>query len=154
MIIAPTAAYYMVKAEGEAAENMVSELSPSTASDIATVILVSADFEVDIMAVHNLSRSIEYIKGSLHDPKMSVDEKYNPLYMPAPMEQVDEMLNLDPRNDGIRFVGMNGNPYTLKTVEMKANGDEPLVTGKVDYRPFDFPGYSEIVADRERAYVN
>ncbi len=153
MITAPTTSFYMVKAEGEAAENLAADISPSAAGDIASAIIVSADFEVDIMAINNMRTAIDRLKLPMSAESLTIDEKFNPLYLPAPMEAVDEMLVLDARADGIRFVGMQGNPFTLVSTEITAM-DEPIISGTVQYRSFEVPSYSEIVADRSSKLVN
>ena len=152
MIIAPTPCYFLLKAEGDAAAQLVAELSPGTATDIDSVILVSSDFDSDISAVNSMTRSIQHIQDCTQLPATSLTtkEQYNPLYLPGNMEVLDEMLNLDARTDNIRFVGMNGNPYTLKIVEVLNDGD-PLITAKLEYRPFDIPAYSDIVTARAAA---
>lgn len=153
MIIAPTPCYFVIKAEGEAASHVVSEVSPLVGNDIMTAVLVSADFESDIQAVHYMDTATAHITAQTPAEAIETKTEYNPLYIPGDMSSVDEMLNLDPRNDGIRFVGMSGNPYLLKTVEVK-NGDEQLIVGKVEYRPFDIPGYNEIVESRSSTHLN
>ena len=151
MIIAPTPCYFIVKAEGEAASSVISEVSPTTGADITTAVLVSADFEVDILAVNYMQKATDRILQTAGD--VETVEKYNPLYVPGPMENVDEMLNLDARHDGIRFVGMSGNPYLLKTL-VATSGDQQVLSAKVEYRPFDIPGYSDIVAANETQLLN
>jgi len=153
MIIAPTPCYFVIKAEGEAASHVICEVSPLTGNDIITAVLVSAEFDSDIQAVHHMDTATAHIAAQTPAESLETKTEYNPLYLPGDMSAVDEMLNLDPRNDGIRFVGMSGNPYLLKTVEVK-NGDEQLIVGKVEYRPFDIPGYSDLVEARARLLLN
>jgi hypothetical protein len=152
MIVAPTSCYFVIKAEGEAAAAVILEVSPTTGHDITTAILVSADFETDILAVNYMDKAMaRIIAGS--GPDIETTVRYNSLYIPGPMEAIDDLLNLDPRNDGIRFVGMSGNPFLLKTVEAKS-GDENVVTAKVEYRPFDIPGYNEMVESNAKMRLN
>lgn len=154
MIVAPTSCYFMLKIEGEAATQLISEISPGAGSDIVTAMLASADFESDLYAVNNLDKTIEYIRSQTarSDTETTV-EKYNPLYIPGEMGMVDEALNLDSRTDGIRFVGFNGNPFILKTVEV-SDGDTQLIIAKVEYRPFEIPTYSELVLSRDPSKIN
>jgi len=154
MISAPTSCFYLMKVEGEAVHSVAAELSPSTAADIEVAIFTSADFENDIVAVNSLATGFNHVKSiSLLGDTLQVDERYNPLYVPSPIEKIDEMLILDPRADGVRFVGFSGNPFTLKAMEAKA-GDETLISAKVDYRPFDMPAYSDIVAETQGQVLN
>lgn len=152
MIVAPTTCYFVVKTEGEAASMIVSEVSPTTGHDIATAILVSADFQTDILAVNYMDKATARIIDSA-GPDIETVVKYNPLYVPGPMSAIDDLLNLDPRTDGIRFVGMNGNPYLLKTVEAKC-GDQYILTAKVEYREFEIPGYHELVENNSKQRLN
>jgi hypothetical protein len=153
MIIAPTPCYFVIKTEGEAASHIVSEVSPLAGNDIITAVLVSADFDSDIQAVHHMDAATAHITSQTPGEGLETQIEYNPIYLPGEMSAVDEMLNLDPRNDGIRFVGMSGNPYLLKTVVVKS-GDEQLVVAKVEYRPFDIPGYNELVEARTKMLLN
>lgn len=155
MIIAPTTCYFMLKTEGEAAVQMVSEISPGSSSDISSAILVSADFESDLYAINSLTKAIAHIQERTpFNPDDTVtEEKYNPLYIPGDMALIDDVLNLDPRTDGIRFVGMNGNPFIVKTVEI-TEGEVQIIAAKVEYRAFDIPGYSELVASRDPLKLN
>lgn len=143
MIVAPTPCFFIVKAEGEAAAQLIAEVEPKVAHDIETVILISADFESDISAVNSMDRSVGHLV-SISSDTSATKETYNPLYIPSDMASVDEMLVLEPRADGIRFSGMAGNPFMLKMVEVTEK-DEPLITAKIEYRPFDIPSYSDIV---------
>lgn len=155
MIIAPTPCYFVVKGEGEVASHIVAEVSPKTSSDIATAVLVSSDFDSDITAVNYMDQAAASITAATHIADAETVVRYNPLYIPGPIERIDELLQHDGRGDAIRFVGMSGNPYLLKVVEVKGSRDEQaLLSAKVEYRPFDIPGYSEIVESNASLHLN
>jgi hypothetical protein len=151
MIIAPTSCFFILRAEGEAAAHMMDLMSPSAAADIDAAILVSRDFDSDIAAVHGLDESIAQLRLQMpvHIDRVKIEEKYNPLYFPGTVDDVDEMLQTNERNDSARFIGMNGSPYVLKTIEIY-DGEDSLISGKIEYRPFELPTYNDIVASRSQ----
>lgn len=154
MITAPTKCFFVIKADGEFASGAVGTLSPTTANDIESIILVSGDIDTDIEAINNMMTGLETIRASTElGSTLKMVEKFNPLYIPGPPESMDEVLLLEASNDAVRFVGMNGNPFTLKTAELKAD-DEPLIMGKVDYHPFDMPSYTDLMTEHRKTTIN
>jgi hypothetical protein len=155
MITAPTSCFFMLRAEGEAAQQAVAEFAPRSANDIEAVVLVSADFESDVNADASLTTSMDHITGlsCIAADRLDVKATYNPLYVPGEMALIDETLNLDARHDNIRFVGMNGNPYTLKIIEVK-DGDDTMIAAKIEYRQFEIPSYSDIVQSNKSTVLN
>lgn len=153
MITAPTSCFYMIKAEGEAASQMLAEFAPGCASDIDAVILFSSDFDCDISAINSLDATVRHIKNQTYLVDEEIKEEYNPLYFQSSMQKIDDAMMLDARTDGFRFTAMHGNAYALKTVEVK-DGDTLVISAKIEYRPFDFPAYSEIVASNRAALLN
>ncbi len=152
MIIAPTSCYFVIRTEGEAAAHVVSEVSPAVSNDITTAVLVSADFQSDIQAVSFMDSATAHITAATPAVALETHTKYNPLYMPGGMSEVDDMLSSD-SSGAMHFSGMSGNPYLFKTVEVK-NGEEELLTARVEYRPFEIPAYSDIIKARERTVLN
>jgi len=151
MIIAPTSCFFVLRAEGEAAAHMMELLSPSAAADIDAAILVSQDFDSDIAAVHGLDESIAQLRFQMpvHADRVKIEETYNPLYIPGTVDDIDDMLQTNERNDSAQFIGMNGSPFVLKTIEIY-DGDDSLISGKIEYRPFELPSYNDIVASRSQ----
>jgi hypothetical protein len=145
MIAAPTTSFYLVKVEGEAAGTVTAGISPSTAADIATAVLVSGDFHTDILTVEGMHQTVEMIKSTLHSQPLEAVQKYNPLYLPGDIGALDDMLHLDSKGDTMRFIGMGGNPFTFNTLEVTSHS-ETVISGKVEYRPFDLPPYADITA--------
>jgi hypothetical protein len=155
MITAPTSCFFMLRAESEAAQQVVAEFAPRSANDIESVVLVSADFESDVNADVSLTTSMDHITSlsCITADRLDVQSTYNPLYVPGTMSSIDETLNLDARHDNIRFVGMNGNPYTLKIIEVK-DGDDTMIAAKIEYRQFEIPSYSDIVQANKSTVLN
>lgn len=147
----PVPCFFTISAVDEAAHAVMGLLSPSVALDITEVSLRSDDFEHDIGALLEMDRSVE--EASLALPKVVVSENFNPLFLPVKMEKVDELLDLHAQTDAVRFTGMDGNPFTIKLVNVKRDGST-LITAKVQYHPFDLPSYSEIVEAHERTRLN
>ncbi len=152
MIIAPTPCYFTGLATDEAAQAIMMEISPAAAADITEVSLISADFESDITALNNLDGTIKHVNEVL-DGDVHVDEKFNPLYIPAPMEDVDSLLELNVRSDGVRFTGFGGDPFALKMVDVRRD-DQSIVMFTARYHPFDLPLYTEIVEAHDRFSLN
>lgn len=144
MIIAPTSCYFVVKTDGEAAGNAVTKISPRVSADIVSAILISADFDSDIQAVQLMDQVASRILEQVPTSNVETLVKYNPLFVPSTVDSVDEVLHLEPHRDSIRFIGLDGNPFLFKTIEVKSEGQQ-LLLGKVEYRPFDMPSYSEII---------
>lgn len=143
MIVAPTQCYFTALATGEGAQTLMMEISPGAAADIEEVSFLSENFDSDIQALQLLDGTIKHISGSVGGD-VSVVEKFNPLYIPSPIEEVDELLDIHMRSDGLRFTGFGGDPFTLKLVDVKRD-EQPLATFTARYHPFDLPLYTEIV---------
>lgn len=152
MITAPTPCYFTGVATDEAAQALMMEISPGAAADIAEVSLVSGDFDSDILALSNLDTTVQHVAGVLHHT-VEVSEQFNPLYIPAPIEDIDNLLDLNIRSDGIHFAGFGGDPFTLKMIDVK-HDDKPLVMFTARYHPFELPLYTEILEAHERFNVN
>lgn len=141
----------MVRAVDEAAQHIAAHFSKGAALDITEVTLNSEDFEYDIGALVSLDAVIKQVADGIEGAE--VKEKFNPLFLPQRMEEVDEVLDLQLKNDGVRFTGMDGNPFTIKMVDMRRD-EEPLLLGKAQYHPFELPSYTEIVDTHERIHIN
>lgn len=141
----------MVKAVDEAAQAVATRISASAASDIIEVILQSTDFEYDVSALLGMDAVINRAVADLHE--VAVNEKFNPMFIPNQLSELDEMLELQMKNDAVRFTGMDGNPFTIKMTDVRRD-DEMLIVGKAQYRPFDLPSYSDIVQAHEQTRFN
>ncbi len=152
MINAPTACYFTVLATGEGAQALVMEISPGAAADIVEVSLLSEDFDSDIQALQRLDGTIKHVNEMLSG-ELQVEERFNPLYIPSKIEDVDEMLDIHLRNDGLRFTGFGGDPFTLKLVDVKRD-DEQLAVFTARYHPFELPLYTEIMEAHDNFQLN
>lgn len=151
MINPPTLCFFTAKAIDEAAASVMMDISPGAAADIVEVTLLSDDFDSDIPAINRLDATVVKMTEKVNN--LNVREKFNPLYIPVKMEEVDEMLDLSAKHDVVRFVGMDSNPYTVKQVDVETDGQR-VISGKVQFYPFDLPHYSDIVEDHERNTIN
>lgn len=150
MITAPTPCYFTGLATDEAAQALMFEISPGAAADITELTLLSEDFDSDIAALNLLDGTIKHVNEVVEG---EVTEKFNPLYIPSTMEDVDSLLDINIRNDGLRFTGFGGDPYALKMVDVKKD-EQKLVMFTARYHPFDLPLYTEIVEAHDRFNLN
>lgn len=152
MIKAPTSCYFTALATGEGAQALMMEISPGAAADIMEVSFLSEDFDSDIQALQQLDGTIKHVNGVMTGD-LAVEERFNPLYIPSKMEEVDELLDIHLRNDGLRFTGFGGDPYTLKLVDVKRD-DEQLAVFTARYHPFELPLYTDIVEAHDNFRLN
>lgn len=142
MITPPTKSFFVIRIHGEAADVVSTKLSPSIASDVRESVLISDDYSEDIEAQNELDKAIQQFKQGL-DADVTVTVEHNPLYFPSSKEQIESVLESHEDGDMFRFIGMDGNPFTLKTILISKN-DEPLLEGRVACHQFDLPTYSEL----------
>lgn len=143
--------FFTVHAVEEAAQIVASMVSPAAANDIISISLQSIDFTHDIAAINQLDTIVKLVANELEKPELK--ETFNPMFLPRKVSELDEMLELQLQNDAVRFVGLDGNPFTIKLTGVKQD-DELMLTGKVSSHPFDLPSYTEIVQANERAFIN
>lgn len=146
MITPPTNSFFAIHVKGEATDHVVSKLSPSTMADIREVILISNDYTSDIQANNDMDIAVNKLQDELGRTGVFKETKMNPLYFPSTQDQVDEMLEGDPAGDSFKFVGMDNNPYTMKSVELSLQGSDALVVGRIACHEFPLPSYSEIIS--------
>lgn len=146
-----TPCFFVVKAMDEAAQLIASHLSPSTATDIVETTLVSMDFEHDISAVICMDEVISRTSEAL--PSSTVEQQFNPLFLPNKIEDIDELLELQPHLDAVKFVGLDGNPFTIKHSNLKID-DNVVLMGRAQYHPFELPPYVDIIDAYERTSIN
>lgn len=145
MITPPTACFYVVRAEGEAAEFVAATLSMGIVADIKVALLVSADYSNDVQAAVGLDSTVDTLKSRLLSPDLTEATEFNPLYIPSTQAAIDDVLDGDEQAETFEFTGMDGSPFTLKTVNV-ATADHDVIEGKVACKPFDLPSYSDIIA--------
>ena len=141
----PTTAncFYALTARGDAAEAVMSEFAPSLSSDIVCVTMMSGDFGCDITAAHQLDFTVKMIADKLNTPATIRDE-FNPLYLPITEEQLEEVLSFDSASGVYGFSGFNGNPYTIRQIQIEDN-DEIIVDARVQFHKFELPSYEDLV---------
>lgn len=151
MITAPTASFYILKADDEVASSIAAFFSEAAAADITRALVISRDFDSDIEATGALDGTIKVLSSEL--PSLQLDEKFNPLYLPTKIEKVDEVIQLESQTGGYTFTEFGGNPYVFKAVEAKRE-DEPILVGRVQYHPFELPAYMELVDANSEVRLN
>jgi hypothetical protein len=151
MIEASTPCFFTVGVVEEVAQEVASLLSAKAASDIKQVSLTSDDFEHDISALASMDEVVRQAIGDLQEVK--VVEKFNPMFLPKKLQELDEVLELQFRSDMIKFVGMNGNPFTIKTTDVKQD-DTVLVKGQVQFHPFELPSYTDMINADDQLSIN
>ena len=144
MITPPTKSFFAIHIAGEAADIVMNKLSPETMTDIREAILISDDFNEDIEATNTMDAAVEKLRLQLGD-ELTVATTHNPLYIPSTQAQLDSVLEGDPSNDNFKFTGMDGNPFTMKSISITRH-EEEVITAKVACHQFDLPSYTEILA--------
>lgn len=152
MIESPTPCFFTGFLRDEAAQMVMQELFPSVAADIEEMSIMSDDFDTDIEALNNLDIAAEKIRAVLPD-EILVSEKFNPLFIPQSLDEVDSVLEAHVRTDALKFVGFNGNPFTVKQLEMKKD-DKSIGIFSAQFHPFELPAYNEIISSYEQFLPN
>jgi len=151
MIQAPTPAFYVVRATGEAAELIASVFSPGSMGDITDVIVLSKEFSNDIEPINELDESLQSLKTGL-SAELIEDCQFNPLFIPMSLDDLDDALEVEQKSDHVRFSAMDGNPFAVKIVQL-STPLEPLLTATVSYQQFDLPGYEQIM-EKQKTLLN
>ncbi len=147
-MIVPTAqSFYLLHANGEAAELITSIFSVGSMSDITRVVVLSREFNNDIEPINELDASIETLKAGM-SPTVSETIEFNPLYIPSKREALDEVLEGELKASALHFTGMKGNPFAIKSIEIAEHG-EPLITAIVHYKQFELPACEDIISDQK-----
>jgi hypothetical protein len=156
MIITTSPAFYVIKAGGEAAELIASVFSPGSMADIEDVNVISKEYTNDIEPLNELETSLNTIKLGLLGTEITENVSFNPLYIPMNIDELDDALEVDIKNDNVRFTAMDGNPYAIKSVDMFVgpNGDKELLAATVAYKQFQFPDYQSIMDRQQNSRLN
>lgn len=153
MIIPPTDCFWMVRVEGDAAEFVAHALSTSSMCDIHEAVLISQDYKDDISGTNSMDEFVEYLKQSLPHEELVEMTNFNPLYVPSTPAQLDEVLDGDYKSETVAFTGMDGSPFTMKTIGISFDGQN-IIQGKLACRPFDLPSYSDILQGQKNVRLN
>lgn len=153
MITPPTKSFFVMHISGEAADYITNKFSPEVTSDIREAVLISDDYENDIEATNSMDSAVDVVKKQLKKGriKMQTETKHNPLYVPSTPEQLENVL--EDLGDNFKFTGFDGNPFTMKSVEITSN-DKQLLAARVSCHQFDLPTYSEIISGQENKVLN
>ena len=153
MITPPTKSFFVIHIDGEAADFITNKFSPGVTSDIREAVLISDDYDTDIEAHNRLDDAVGLVRKQLRKghKKLAIETRHNPLYVPATQDELDSMLEGD--GEEARFVGFEGNPFTMKSVEI-VSGGRPIVSARVACHQFELPSYAEILDAQERKVIN
>lgn len=143
MITPPTKSFFAINISGEAADLVTNMLSPETVSDIREAILVSDDFNEDIEATNRMDATLDKLLLQLGS-NICVKTIYNPLYIPSTQDQIDSVLEGDPASENFKFIGMDGNPFIMKSVSITCD-NEQVIQARCGCHQFDLPSYSDII---------
>lgn len=154
MIIPPTKLFFVIHASGEAADTVINKLSPTTAADINEAIIFSEEYTEDIQASNEMDVYIDELKRGLAVP-CATTTTFNPLFVPAGQEKIDEVLDGDPESENFRFTGMDNSPFTIKSVGVtQESNDVELIHGRVACHEFQLPSYREILEAQKQVRFN
>lgn len=153
MITPPTKSFFVIHVTGEAADFITNRFSPGVTSDIREAVLISEDYDTDIEAHNGLDDAVELVRGQLRlgDARTATSTKHNPFYVPSSLAELDSML--EGEGEDTKFVGFDGNPYTMKSIEIVSDGT-PVVSARVACHQFELPSYSEILDAQENKVIN
>ena len=154
MINPPTDCFYTIQLMGEAAELVTSTVSPGSIADIKEAILISDDFTSDIEAINKLDVAMTKMRSGLVDQDLTELTSINPFYVPSTPAQLNSMLDGDIKSETYHFVGMDGNPFTLKTVIVISSEEEGVMAGRVLCKPFELPPFCDIIAEQANIKLN
>lgn len=152
MITPPTDCFYVIQVKGEAAEFIASTLSPQVIADIQEAVLISENFSNDVQANVSMDATLAVVKQQLHELTTELTE-HNPLYVPCSATELDDVLEGDMKTDSLRFTGMDGSPFTMRTVSV-LTAAEHVIEGSVSCRPFNLPSYSDIIKAQDNFKLN
>lgn len=155
MITPPTKSFFVIHAAGEAADFITNKFSPEVASDIREAVLISDDYETDIEAHNRMDDAMEVVRKQLRKGKIKVstETKHNPLYVPSTQAEIDSVLEGEESTESFKFVGFDGNPYTMKSIELSTNF-MPIISARVACHEFDLPSYNDIVSGQQNKVLN
>jgi len=153
MISPPTSSYYCIHVRGEAVEFITSTLSPGALADIEEVMLISENFDNDIQATIGMDHTIALLKQQVHTI-LAEQVTFNPLFIPSSFKDLDAVLDYgDEQTKELKFTGMDGSPFTLKTVSL-SEGDQEVLLGLVNCKPFHLPSYGDIIIAQQNERLN
>lgn len=144
--------FFAIQIEGQAAEQLAELLSPSVAMDIKLVGVVSETMPSDMHAINEMCRTVAELRKRI-DGDTEVSDEFNPLFLPKADELLEAQLDIDARSDGVRFLGMDGNPFVIRKIEVSLNGHK-IIDARCGVEQFKLPAYAELMAERQLFQLN
>lgn len=148
MITPPTNSFFAIRITGEAADIVTNKLSPSTTADIFEAVLISDDFDSDIVSFNEMDSAISKIKAELNQEDITIETKLNPLYYPSTREQIENSLESN-GDESFKFTGMEGNPFTMASTNILRN-DEVIIMASMACHQFELPSLTDILDAQKR----
>lgn len=140
MITTNASCYFEIEIAGDAAGRTILEISPRCVLDIETITLLSESFTDDISCSNAMSAQIG--KLTLDTPNSIQTAELNPLYIP----NADvETAFADSTDRQVKFTGVDGNPFTVKTTKVETAYGDKIIEAHVRYESFILPPYQEIM---------
>lgn len=148
-----TPAFYVLEAKRQAAETLAAMIEPKIAADIVGCTVISGFFNNDIEPQIELAEGLKQLKLALAEDHEWLEEaeSFNPMYIPAAAEELDELIDED--DDEIRFIGFENNPYAIKAISLTGERG-PVIRAAVSYKPFQLPEFEDVRASFDHQSLN
>ena len=144
--------FFAIQIEGDLAADLAEQLAPTAGLDIEMVTMVSKELPSDIHAINEMCRAVDALKKKVQST-MEVVDTFNPLFLPKAVQELDEQIDIDGRSDAVRFLGMDGNPFVVRKIEVKVEG-ETVIDARVGVEQFDLPAYSDMMNEKQNLLLN
>lgn len=144
MINPKSPCYFLLELNNNAAENVVSILSPSVMGDIERGFMLSKDYQEDISGALDLEDTVNYIE-TLSAPEHIIkrEDILNPLYFPNKKETVLETFEEGEDGATMKFTAMEGNLFAIRSIKIDQQ-DGNYLKGALFFKPFKLPSIEEI----------
>lgn len=149
MITPSVPCFYLVNAVDEAAVAIAATVTSKSMSDISAMTVLSSQFDNDIAPITEVDAACEVLKSAIATEDFSKSEVFNPLFYPSTDEAFDEALDVEMRNNFVKFIGMEGNPFVAKSTTFFI-GSKQVLSSSVNYQQFDLPEYDVLTERRNR----
>lgn len=149
MITPSVPCFYLVNAVDEAAIAIAATVTAKSMSDISAMTVLSCPFDNDIAPITEVDAACEVLKSALEVEGFAKTETFNPLFYPSTDEVFDEVLDVEMKNNFVKFVGMEGNPFIAKSTTFSI-GSKQVLSSTVNYQQFDLPEYDVLTEKRKQ----
>jgi hypothetical protein len=157
MIIPPTKLFFVINTSGDAAEFLISKLSPTTTCDIREATMYSGEYPEDIQASNEMDVLLSSLKADLSENiarPLFTTTQLNPLFIPTTRESIDEVLEGEPESEHFRFNGMDSSPFTIKMIDISQGGEDEIIHAKIACHEFQLPSYRDILEAQKLVRLN